>query len=162
VLLAAAVAGIVLTTRHQPTPAAAAASVLVPLRGSGSYDPKGDGQEHTPAAPKATDGNPQTFWSTDQYYANGFTKPGVGLVLDAGSPVKLARLALTTDTPGYEAQIQTSDSPSGGFAPDSGWQTVGTTTTFNLQGRTGRYWMVWLRLPTHTGVAHVNEVKAYR
>jgi serine/threonine-protein kinase len=162
VLLVAAIVGIVLTRgdgrkTHTGLPSTTA---LVPVRGVGSYDPAGDGSEHTQDAPKATDGNTATYWQTQTYFNNGFNKPGVGLVLDAGKTVKLSRLGLSTDTPGFEAQIQVSDSPSGGFRADSGWHTVSSRTTFDLDGERGRYWLVWLRLPTHAGVAHVNEVRA--
>jgi serine/threonine protein kinase len=163
VLLAAAVVGIVLTRggptkTHRGLPPAS--SALVPLRGINSYDPVGDERKHTPDAPKATDGVASTYWTTQTYYNNGFEKPGVGLVLDAGKDVKLSQLGFATDTPGFQAQIQVSDSPDGGFKPDSSWRTVGTATTFDLSGQSGRYWMIWLRLPSHEGVAHVNEVRA--
>jgi eukaryotic-like serine/threonine-protein kinase len=164
VLLAAAVAGIVLTRgggatkTHQGLPPTS--SALVPLRGISSYDPVGDERKHTPDAPKATDGSASTYWTTQTYFNNGFDKPGVGLVLDAGKDVKLSQLGISTDTPAFQAQIQVSDSPSSGFQPDSSWRTVGTATTFDLSGKRGRYWMIWLRLPTHAGVAHVNEVRA--
>ena len=65
------------------TPDAAA----VKLRAVASYDPPsdgGDGAEHDSEVPQATDGNPATAWTTEHYQS--FSKPGVGIVLDAGSP----------------------------------------------------------------------------
>ena len=32
-----------------------------------AYDPQGDGQEHDEEVPNATDGNPSTFWETEDY-----------------------------------------------------------------------------------------------
>ena len=59
-------------------------------RPSRSYDPAGDGREHDGEVPLATDGNLATYWQTEHYANPAFGslgKPGVGLVLDAGSPV---------------------------------------------------------------------------
>jgi serine/threonine-protein kinase len=143
------------TSGNSGTPAA---SGPVTLRGIGAYDPYGDNSEHAEAASRATDGNPSTYWYTQTYQS--FTKPGVGLVLDAGKTVKLSRMTLTSDNGGFEAQIQVSDSPSSGFAANSAWVPVSGTTTIALQGKEGRYWLVWVRLPSSGGVAHVNEVTA--
>ncbi len=129
------------------------------LMGVGAFDPPpGDGTEHADAAPRATDGDPGTYWYTQTYQS--FTKPGVGLVLDAGRPVTPRRVTVSSDDGGFQAQIKVSDSPSSGFAADSGWQTVNGTTTFHLNGKRGRYLLVWVRLPSSGGLAHVNEVRA--
>jgi serine/threonine-protein kinase len=134
-------------------------SALVHLSGVGAYDPPpGDGSEHGDAAPQATDGNPSTYWYTQTYRT--FAKPGVGLVLDAGRSVALTRLTVTSDTANFDAEIRVGDAPDGGFTPDSTWQSVGSHTTFTLAGKSGRYYLVWLRLPRSGGVAHVNEVGA--
>jgi predicted Ser/Thr protein kinase len=118
----------------------------VPLRALGGYDPQGDGTEHNEVAGLATDGNPSTSWMTEHYNSQDFggLKTGVGLVLDAGSSVKLARLTVTTPTPGFTAEIQAGNSSSGGFTPDSGSQTINGTTTFTLNGATARYYVVWI------------------
>src|SRR5262249_21623881 len=130
----------------------------VTLRGIAGYDPYGDNSEHSEAASRATDGDPATYWYTETYQS--FTKPGVGLVLDAGETVALSRVTITSDNGGFEAQIQVSDSPSSGFVADSAWVPVSGTTTIALQGKEGRYFLVWVRLPASGGVAHVNEVTA--
>ena len=74
------------------------------------YDPQGDGQEHNDAAPaSATDGSRGDLVVRRRPTASqtfGGLKSGVGLVLDAGSPVKLAHLTVTTPTPGFTAEIQ--------------------------------------------------------
>ncbi len=131
----------------------------VQLAGIGAYDPPpGDGQEHAEAASRATDGNPSTYWYTQTYRT--FTKPGVGLVLDAGRIVALKRITVTSDTANFTAEIQIGDAADGGFRPDSTRQSVGSSTTFTLDGKRGRYYVIWLQLPHSGGVAHVNEVKA--
>ncbi|HEX7526522.1 MAG TPA: hypothetical protein VF327_09455, partial [Gaiellaceae bacterium] len=59
----------------------------------------------------ATDGKPATFWTTDIYRSASFggLKPGVGLVLDAGTAVALKTLTVVSDTPGFTATIQVGD-----------------------------------------------------
>jgi serine/threonine protein kinase len=140
-----------------------AATTVVPIQGATSYDPQGsDHTEHSDAAPRATDHNPSTYWYTDIYTTQSFggLKSGVGLVLDAGKPVQLKSLTVTTDTPGFTAKIQAGDSASGPFADDSSVQTAGGTTTFPLRGTTARYYVVWLTSLPPGGIAHVNEVSA--
>jgi serine/threonine-protein kinase len=143
--------------RNTTSPPAGAARAH--LRGVGAYDPPpGDGSEHAEAAGRTTDGNPSTYWYTQTY--NSFSKPGVGLLLDAGRVFALRRVTITSDTGNFQAQIKVSNSSSSGFQPDSAWQSVGSTATFTLQGKRGRYYLVWLRLPSSGGIAHVNEVTA--
>ena len=164
-VVAAAVVAVVLTARHESPPAAAGSGGgSVTLRGVTAYDPDGTGPpgENNAAAPKATDGNQATFWSTEIYSSPAFgnLKPGVGLVLDAGGSVKLGSLTVTTDTPGYTAKILAGDSESGPFADDSSSQTVGASTTFGLNGATARYYVVWITELPPGDVAHVNEATA--
>jgi hypothetical protein len=85
---------------------------------------------------------------------------GLGLVLDAGSPVKLSHMTVTTSTPGFVAQIQASPSPTGALTPDSSKKPVTGTTTFTLQGRTAQYYVVWItQLPPGLR-AEISEVTA--
>jgi serine/threonine-protein kinase len=134
----------------------------VHLRGIAGYDPQGDRQEHNELAGLATDGNTATSWTTETYGSRQFggLKDGVGLMLDAGSPVKLSDLTVTTPTPGFTAEIQAGDSPTGGFATDSSSQTVDGTTTFTLEGKTARYYVVWITELPPEGHAEISEVTA--
>jgi serine/threonine-protein kinase len=135
----------------------------VQLQGVGDYDPQGTGSEHSDTAASATDGNTSTVWKTEHYNSQDFggLKDGLGLVLDAGSAVKLASLKVTTPTPGFTAEIQAGDSPTGGFATDSSSQTVsGTTATFTLDGSTARYYVVWITQLPPDGRAEISEVTA--
>src|SRR4029077_5614388 len=77
------------------------------LRGVTAYDPFGSppGQEHNADAPKATDGDPNSYWETESYHSTfaALGKQGVGLVLDAGKDVQLHQLGFATQTPGFTA-----------------------------------------------------------
>ena len=133
----------------------------VKLAAAGSYDPEGDGAEHTSAVQAAVDGNPQTSWDTEHY--RSFTKHGVGFVLDAGSDRALRRLVLTTDTPGFHAQIRGGDSASGPFTTYlSPVKDIQGSTTIALRPESVRYVLVWItQLPRGSDHADVNEVKAF-
>jgi len=87
-------------------------------------------------------------------------KPGLGLVLDAGRPAKLASVTVTSSTPGFTAEILAGDSLGAQPPADSASKTVAGRTTFMLNGAKARYYVLWItRLPPG-GVAHVNEVTA--
>jgi eukaryotic-like serine/threonine-protein kinase len=134
----------------------------VQLQGVGDYDPQGNGGEHSDTAPLATDGNPATSWTTETYGNQDFggLKDGVGLVLDAGSSVKLAHLTVTTPTPGFVAEIQVGDSQCGPFTVDSSSQTVAAKTTFTLDGTSGQYYVVWITKLPPQDRAEISEVTA--
>ena len=134
----------------------------VHLSGLTGYDPQGTGGEHDETAPLATDGSTATSWQTESYATQDFggLKDGVGLVLDAGSSVKLARLTVMTPTPGFVAEIQVGDSQTGPFTVDSSSQTAEATTSFTLGGTSGRYYVVWITQLPPGGRAEISEVKA--
>jgi eukaryotic-like serine/threonine-protein kinase len=137
--------------------------VQVNVSGIGTFDPPpGDGQEHTEDVGRATDGNEATFWTTEHYVS--FDKPGVGLVLEAGGAVELSRLLVTSDEPGFTAEIRAGDGPQGPFAPVSDKQEVGERTDFHLDlgGQVHRFYVIWITQPNASGLAHVNEVTAFR
>jgi hypothetical protein len=120
------------------------------------FDPDGDDTEHPETVPAATDGNTETSWTTESY--SSFDKAGVGIVLDAKSGATLSDLTVTTDTPGYTAVIEASNRPDSGFKTVSDSQTVEDETTFDLEGGSYRYYLVWIT--SLSGRAHVNEVRA--
>ena len=155
-LLAAAVGGILLFGGDGNNPGATP-DEPVQLQGVASFDPQGDGEEHSERVQDATDRNPATYWTTERY--NSFSKPGVGLVLDAGERRELSQIAVTTDTPGFTAEIRAGNSPQGPFDTVVGSaRTVAESTTWNLEGADTRYYAVWItRLDR---VAHVNEAAA--
>jgi eukaryotic-like serine/threonine-protein kinase len=121
------------------------------------FDPEGGDGEHPEAVPAATDGDVNTFWTTETY--NSFSKSGVGIVLDAGRSVDLERIEVVTDQPGFTALIRAGDRPDGGFVDVSEEQTANNRTVFRLEGsEEHRYYVVWITDPN--GTAHVNEVRA--
>jgi eukaryotic-like serine/threonine-protein kinase len=139
------------------TPPAKAAQIH--LSGVGAWDPYGDNAEHDNKAHLATDKIQATYWYTEDY--RSFTKPGVGLVLDAGRPVKPEEITITTDTPGFTAEIQAGNERTN-FHVVSPQQTIDATTTIRLGLHAPqRYFVVWItKLPGGSGSMHVNEVTA--
>jgi len=138
---------------------AAATNPRINLSGVDSYDPEGDNnEEHDDRVQFATDGIPETYWTTEGYRSE-FTKSGVGLVLDAGRTVEPKSFVVTSDTPGYTAEIRTGESPTGPFGDAvSASQVVQDRTTFEVDDAKARYYMVWIT--ALDGSAHVNEVRA--
>jgi serine/threonine-protein kinase len=134
----------------------------VQLSGVGDA-PAGNGDTHADTAGSATDGDLATYWYTQTYGTpqfGGLLPDGLGLVLDAGSSVKLAHLTVTTPTPGFVAQIRVGDSPTGDFTADSSTRPVSRTTTFALQGRTSQYYAVWITQLPPGNRAEISEVTA--
>lgn len=170
-LAAAAVVVAVAVSRHgsPDTPvasgstesAAAPAGGAVSLSGIGDYGP-GPKDSHADTAGAATDGDPATVWYTQIYRSRlfGGLKPGLGLVLDAGDPVALSQLTLSTPTPGFTAQIRAGDSPTGPFTADSDTQTASGSTSFDLKGTTARYYVIWITRLPKGGKAQIGEVTA--
>ncbi len=136
----------------------AATGAPVALSGVGAYDPDGGDGEHDSYAPRATDGDPSTYWNTEHY--TDFSKRGVGVVLDARRTVALARVTVTSATPGFTASITAGSSPQGPFVTDSAPRTVNGTATFALQGRRARYYVVWITNLGPNSSVEINEVKA--
>src|SRR4051794_32034283 len=132
--------------------------VKVAVAGVGAYDPEGDRSENGPQAGMATDGIATTAWKSE-HYRSTFSKSGVGLVVDAGKPVKASKLVVTTETPGYVAQVQAGNSATGPFASVSASKTTAARTVFALRPRQARYLMVWITAMPAGGLAAVNEVR---
>ena len=136
----------------------------ITIAGTGAYDPYGDGTEHDSDAPNATDGNATTYWATERYNSGleGVHKAGVGLVLDATSVVQLSRITLSTDTPGFTAEIRATNIQGTLGQKVSESRVVGRTTRFAIQQSTPkRYYLVWITKVAPGVPAHVNEVRAF-
>ena len=143
------------------TNAGGGAGSAVSLSAVSGYDPNGDSSEHDSEAPNATDDNAATYWTTEHYGNPDFggLKDGVGLVLNAPRSVALKKLTVTSDTPGFSAIVKAGASPASA-QDDSSTQTVGGNTTFDLEGRTGSVYVLWITQLPPDGVAHVNGVTA--
>jgi serine/threonine protein kinase len=140
------------------------AGAPIGLQGIDSYDPYSrDQEEHDEAVARATDRDPATFWTTENYRSTNIAgKPGVGIVLDAGQPVEAATMRVRTDTPGYTAEIRAGNLINGPFRKVSDAKTVGGLTTFDVEpGAPVRYYVVWIT-KLAGAVAHVNEARAFQ
>ncbi len=86
--------------------------MLTPI-GVNSFDPEGSGTpgENDGQLPLAVDGNPATGWSTESYNDRHFgnLKPGVGISLTLAQAERLRRLAVTSPTQGWSAEVFVSD-----------------------------------------------------
>jgi serine/threonine-protein kinase len=145
---------------EKPTPVPV--STPVHLGAIGSYDPPpGDGNEHSADAPKAVDGDPATYWTTETYRDFASTgKKGVGLVLSTRSAgPRITRVTLQTNTPGFSAQLMTGNSQ-GVYHAITDVKSIQSGTTFAVsKGSVQAILVVWLTaLPAN--YAHVNEVRA--
>jgi serine/threonine-protein kinase len=133
---------------HSSGNAATSTKTPVELKAIRAYDPDGDGHENDGEVGLATDGKAGTSWSTERYYdAPSLNKPGVGLVLDAGAPVTLHRIAVTTPTPGFTAKILAGDASSGPFQAtmSASQQVQGPGTPFTIDSSDRhRYWVIWI------------------
>ena len=116
----AAVVAIVLVTRtEQGTTGGAARGGVGALRdvalstgGIHDFDPPpGDGHESSGSVRNAIDGNPSTLWSTE-HYRDGFqgvNTAGVGIYVEARSPVAARALKVISPTPGWDAEVYASN-----------------------------------------------------
>jgi eukaryotic-like serine/threonine-protein kinase len=118
--------------------------------------PPGDGQE-TGTERLAVDTNPTgTAWTSEHYDTSDFggLKDGVGLAIDAGSPVAARQISIRSATTGYDAKIyETSGSPpdslSGWGQPVASISNGGTTETVGLPGKASQSYLIWItKLPS--------------
>jgi hypothetical protein len=158
-LLGAVVAAVIF--RDDIGPDGARGSQAIALSAVASYDPQGDGEEHGEEVPNATDGNPDTYWTTERYRSplSLIGKEGVGIVVDAGSSISPSQLVVVSDKPGFTAEIRTGDSAEGPFEEVASPQRVAASRTiFPVEDAEARYWLVWIT--DLDDFAHVNEVTA--
>jgi hypothetical protein len=155
--LAGGLIGAYLLGRDDTKGGAAKRSGAVRFTTAAAFDPDGDGSEHDDEARDAIDGSPTTSWSTEHYQS--FDKAGVGLVVGAARSVSPKALVVTTDTPGFTAEIRAGSAEAGPFHRVSGRRTVGETTRFPLSGG-GRYFLVWITSLGDNEQVDVSEVRA--
>jgi eukaryotic-like serine/threonine-protein kinase len=146
------------------------------------YNPFGTGPENRDLIDNVVDGDPNTTWSTEQYYSGTLNKTGgvgLGVYLDAAPRVLAKALEIQTPTPGFSVQIYVADHielglPYGNSTPLSarGWQgPVGTSTDVHsgeriplvLSGTPHRYYLVWLTtLPPKMESATIAELTLFK
>ena len=135
------------------TPKAGLSRVQLAFDAANDYDPQGDEEEHGGASRNAIDGIRPTEWDTERYQGGlqGAGKEGVGLYVDAGSPVAAKRLDLVTTRPGWTAAIYAASGPE---EPEdiAGWTKISEDAAVDqderIPLRTGRarfrLYLVWI------------------
>lgn len=122
---------------------------VIPLKSVTAFDPPpGDGKENDDQIPLAHDGSTATSWDTSTYTtANlGNLKPGVGLLVDLGSDVRVASVQIVFDGSPTGVQLRAGDAPAStlsGYAVVSEQPHAGTAVTLPA-GQSHRYWLVWI------------------
>ncbi len=146
------------------------------------YNPFGTGPEDRDQIENLVDNDPNTTWSTEQYYGGTLKKAGgtgLGVYLDASPGVAAKAMEVVTPTPGFSAHIYVSDRinttlPYGD--PTSlaarGWQgpvgadssvQSGARIRLHLGGRAYRYYLLWITtLPPGSQSATIAELSLYR
>jgi hypothetical protein len=115
-----------------------------------AFDPEGTAGEHDDAAPNLIDGDSSTVWDTEQYLDRTFgLKRGVGVYLSLPEQTDLESLVVDSPTNAWSATVYIADSP--GSSLESWGQPVAQhgsmapgQTTFDLDGRRGRYILLWI------------------
>ncbi len=110
------------------------------------YNPFGTGPENRDQIDNVVDNDPNTTWSTEQYYDGTLKKPGgtgLGLYLDAAPSVAAKAVAIQTPTPGFAVELYVSNHinlslPFGSSSPLSarGWQGPVGSSANRAQRRT--------------------------
>jgi serine/threonine protein kinase len=130
---------------------AAAASKPVALASVTDFDPSpGDGAENPTEVGAAHDGNPNTAWSTEQYFGSqwGGIKSGVGLKVDLGKPIAVSRVRLLFKESGVSIELRYADADSASL--DAYTVAVSSPSSpkadQTLIPHTGahEYWLIWL------------------
>jgi eukaryotic-like serine/threonine-protein kinase len=125
-------------------------SQAIAIAGAGDLDPHGDGSEHPEDVPKAFDGDPETYWTTERYNQVDLApKPGVGIWFDLGQSVAVREVTLTLATNDVTLHVFVSDEPFEGRDPTDAQLVAeqagaGGTVTLDAGGASGRYWAVWV------------------
>jgi hypothetical protein len=116
------------------------------------------------------DGNPSTYWSSDEYKTATFGNlyPGMGLAIELSQTATLQHLAVSSPTTGWSAQTFVAANPVPSGHPVSAWGTATDThsiiqgsATFSLAGRQGRWVLLWLTRLGNAGQffqVRINEV----
>jgi eukaryotic-like serine/threonine-protein kinase len=158
------------------------AQVALSQTAAHGYNPFGTGPENRDQVDNVVDNDPNTTWSTEQYYEGTLKKAGgvgLGLYLDAAPGVGAKALAIQTPTPGFAVQIYVAQHidtspPFGSSTPlgARGWQgpvgasahvRSGERIALRVQGRRYRYYLVWMTtLPAGSMSATIADLALFR
>ena len=120
------------------------------ISGAQAFDPVGGDGENDGEAVEAIDGDPATAWSTEGYNSREFgnLKPGVGLILELDGPHTLDRLAASSPTTGWAAEVyvadQVGDTLEEWGRPVGGGEDFQGDAEFVLDGAEGRFVLIWI------------------
>jgi len=105
------------TNRGTGPPAAEGQGLVqVPLQQSAAtpYNPFGTGPENRDLAGNVVDGDPNTSWSSEEYYDGSLNKPGgtgLGIFLNAEPGLDAKAMQIATSTPGFSASVYVANNP---------------------------------------------------
>jgi serine/threonine-protein kinase len=160
-------------------------SGLVPIQLSQTaahgYNPFGTGPENRDQVQNLVDNDPNTTWSTEQYYDGTLRKPGgtgLGVYLDAAPGVAARAVTITTPTPGFAIEVYVADGVEEELSYGSsttlagrGWHGPVGASAHVVSGqripiavqRPYRYYLIWMTaLPPHSVMATLADVTLYR
>ncbi len=146
------------------------------------YNPFGTGPENHDQIENVVDSDPNTTWSTEDYYDGTLKKAGgvgSGLYLDASPGVVGKAIEIQTPTPGFAVQIYAANQiqlslPYGDSTPlpARGWQGPVGKSSFveshervqlNVGGQRSRYYLIWITtLPPNMESASIDELTLFR
>jgi eukaryotic-like serine/threonine-protein kinase len=137
------------------------------------FNPLGTPTNETPNAALAIDGQPGTYWDTQQYYDQKLNKAGTGIYVnfatDSRQGTSARFLQIIDATPGFTATIYARHNAPPIRWPDPGWRrvsatrVVGKNTSIPLtSGHTRyRYFLVWITdLGGHQQIS-IDEIALY-
>jgi serine/threonine-protein kinase len=174
-LIAAATAAIAIAAlkgdegRSKEPPPESTAATVIPIDSATDFDPEStDQEEHPEDTGFATDGDPGTSWSTEDYSAGlaGVGKSGVGLYVDAGSSVTPSQMVLETPGGGWTYSVYGSNLKTPPTEID-GW---GDPLTGELTAKDGkqvidldtsepnRYFLIWIT-NIDSGAAEIADIR---
>jgi len=147
-----------------------------------SYNPFGTGPENRDQVGNLVDGDPETTWSTEEYFSGTLAKAGgtgTGVYLDAAPRLLAKALEIQTTTPGFAVRVYVADHIDLQLAYGDatslnarGWQGPvgasedvhdGERIALSLHGHAHRYFLVWLTtLPPGMRAATLSELTLFR
>jgi hypothetical protein len=158
---------------HSAQPSGSTSAAVLKPVSAHSFNVYGTDSENDQLAPLAIDGNPSTDWTSDFYFNNpvfGGLKPGTGLILDMGKPVKLSSVqVMFGQSVGANVAIEVGNSNVRAKSTLSSFTTVasatdigGTYTFRTTSSSQGRYVLIWFtKLPPLAGSGNKFEAQIY-
>jgi serine/threonine-protein kinase len=141
------------------------------------YNPDAQGSDKTQNPQQvglAIDRNPNTAWTTQQYYSGTLGKPGVGLYVDAKPGTDAREMVIDTSSPGWSVEIYARNSmpnPDTFDTGNGGWVKIGGSgyvhkredLSLGTDATRYRYYLVWIiKLPAGQQSVSVNEISLFR